>query len=71
MNEIQMIDFIHDVLLKASEDTECFDYNFLDDEEKMAVEEKQKNIQKAMTLLDLLKEPHIKNLRYNIKMKNF
>ena len=26
MNEIQMIDFIHDVLLKASEDTECFDY---------------------------------------------
>ena len=57
MNEIQMIDFIHDVLLKASEDT--------------AVEEKQKNIQKALTLLDLLKEPHIKNLRYNIKMKNF
>ena len=57
MNEIQMIDFIHDVLLKASEDT--------------TVEEKQKNIQKALTLLDLLKEPHIKNLKYNIKMKNF
>jgi len=69
MNELQMIDFIKDVLWKAAVEAqkETSHNDFRKDEIKL----KQNNISRAITLLELLKEPYIDTLKKNIDSKNF
>ena len=69
MNELQMIDFIKEVLgeaaVEAQKETSHNDFR------KDEIKQKQNNISRAITLLELLKEPYVDTLKKNIDLKNF
>jgi len=69
VNELQMLDFIKDVLWKAAvESHKETSYSELG---KSNLKKKQDDISRAITLLELLKDPYVKNLKKNIELKNF
>ena len=69
MNELQMIDFIKEVLWEAA--VEAQKETSHNDFRKDEIKQKQNNISRAITLLELLKEPYVDTLKKNIDSKNF